>query len=198
MSEHDLIVQLKNDDRHAFDIIYGMYAGKLMSYCLSYIRIIEDAEEIIQDIFTSLWKNRHSIQNTETLYPFLSAALRNSILYYFRRKLNSPVYEEFISLRDETHPIDDRANIEYEEFRRIIISEINELPRSQREAIILSKFKGLSNKEIADKLGISIQTVKNALSVGLKNLRKRLSRYPEIFPITAILIYSSDMQSFIQ
>lgn len=46
MSEHDLIIQLKNDDRHAFDTIYGMYAAKLMSYCLSYVRIIEDAEEI--------------------------------------------------------------------------------------------------------------------------------------------------------
>jgi RNA polymerase sigma-70 factor len=197
MSEHDLIIQLKNDDRHAFDTIYGMYATKLMSYCLSYVRIIEDAEEIIQDIFISLWKNRHSIQNTESLSPFLSAALRNSILYYFRRKLNSPIYEEFVSLRDDKHPVEDRANIEYEEFRKIILSEINELPRSQRDAIILSKFRGLSNKEIADELDLSIQTVKNALSVGLKNLRKRLSQYPEIFPLTAILVYSTNIQSSI-
>lgn len=197
MSEHDLIIQLKNDDRHAFDEIYEMYARKLMSYCLVYVRINEDAEEIIQDIFISLWKNRHSIQNTNSLSPFLSAALRNSILYYFRRKLNSPIYEEYVSLRDDKHPVDDRANIEYEEFRKIILSEINDLPRSQRDAIILSKFKGLSNKEIAAELDLNIQTVKNALSIGLKNLRKRLSRYPEIFPITAILIYSTDIQSII-
>ncbi len=196
MSEHDLIIRLKNDDRHAFDAIYEMYARRLMSYCLSYVRIIEDAEEIIQDIFVSLWKNRHSIHNTESLSPFLHGALRKSVLYYFRRKLNSPIYEEFVSLRDDTHPVDDCANIEYEEFRRIIFSEINRLPRAQREAIILSRFRGLSNKEIADELGLNIQTVKNALSVGLKSLREKLYRYPEIFPLAAMLIYS-DTQSII-
>ncbi len=197
MSEHDLIIQLKNDDRHAFDIIYNMYARKLMSFCLSYVRITEDAEEIIQDIFVSLWKNRYTIQNTRTLSPFLSGILRNNILYYFRRKLNSPIYEEYINLRDDSHPVDDRANIEYEEFRRIILKEINKLPRSQRDAIILSKFQGLSNREIADRLNLNIQTIKNALSVGLKNLRKRLSDYPEIFPIATLLMCSADIQSII-
>lgn len=182
MSEHDLILKLKNDDRHAFDTLYDMYARRLTAFCLSYVRIIEDAEEIIQDIFVSLWKNRHSIQNTDTLYPFLSAALRNNILYYFRKKLNSPIYEEYITLRDDSHPMHESLNMEFEEFQRIILTEIEALPRSQRDAIILSKFQGMSNKEIADKLGLNIQTIKNALSVGLKNLRQRLSKYPDIFP----------------
>lgn len=193
MREHDLIIQLKNDSRLAFNAIYDMYACKLMSFCLSYVRITEDAEEIIQDIFVSLWKNRHTIQNTQTLSPFLSASLRNNILYYFRRKLNSPVYEEFVTLRDSIHPVDERSDIEYDEFRKIILREINRLPRSQRDSIILSRLQGFSNKEIADRLNLSIQTVKNALSTGLKTLRKRLSDYPEIFPVAAMLIYTDSI-----
>lgn len=197
MREHDLIIQLKNDDRHAFDILYDMYARKLMSFCLSYVKISEDAEEIIQDIFISLWKNRHTIQNTRSLSPFLSAALRNNILYYFRRKINSPIYEEFVYSREEIHPMADSASMEYEEFRRIILAEINALPRSQRQAIIMSKFQGLSNKEIAEELNLNIQTIKNALSVGLKSLRSRLSKYPEIFPLATVLLCSTNIQSLV-
>lgn len=190
MIESILISRLMKDDRHAFDVLYDMYAGRLMSFCLTYVKITEDAEEIIQDIFISLWKNRHSVQYTDSLKPFLYGALRKSILYYFRRKLNSPIYEQFVDLKDEAHPVESRISMEYEDFRKIILKEINALPRSQREAIILSKFQGLSNKEIAEKLNLNIQTIKNALSVGLKNLRVRLSRYPEIFPIVLLLVRS--------
>lgn len=197
MKESDLILHLKNDDRHAFDTIYSMYAPRLMSFCLSYVRITEDAEEIIQDIFISLWKNRATIQITESLSPFLSGALRNKILYYFRRKLNSPIYEQFIDIRDEILPVDQQTGIEYEEFRRIILTEINGLPRSQKDAILLSKFQGLSNKEISERLGLNIQTVKNSLSLGLKNLRRRLSKYPDIFPLTPLILCSAHIHSII-
>ena len=198
MREQDLIIKLKNGDRQAFDVIYRMYACRLMTFCLSYVRITEDAEEIIQDIFISLWKNRQAIQNTHSLSPLLSASLRNNILYYFRRKLNSPIYEEFITHRDSIHPTEDGTDIEYREFRKMIIQEINELPRAQRDAIILSKLHGLSNREIAEKLDLSIQTIKNALSIGLKTLRKRLSDHPEIFPAATALVYSTCFQSIIQ
>lgn len=197
MREQDLIIRLKNDDRRAFDMIYELYAPRLMSSCLSYIHIVEDMEEIIQDIFISLWKNRHTLQNTQTLSPFLYGALRNKILYYFRRKLNSPIYEQFLDIRDEIHPTDNHAPVEYEEFRRIVLDEINNLPRSQREAILLSKFHGLSNKEIAENMNLNIQTVKNALSTGLKTLRQRLSRYPDIFPLMPLLLCSAHIHTII-
>ena len=198
MREQDLITRLKNGERQAFDVIYRMYACRLMTFCLSYVRITEDAEEIIQDIFISLWKNRQAIQNTHSLSPLLSASLRNNILYYFRRKLNSPIYEEFITHRDSIHQVEGSTDIEYKEFRNIIIREINELPRAQRDAIILSKLHGLSNREIAEQLDLSIQTIKNALSQGLKALRKRLSDHPEIFQATTVMICSACIRSIIQ
>lgn len=197
MREKDLIIQLKNDNRHAFDSLYEMHAGKLMQICLSYIRITEDAEEIIQDIFISLWQNRENIKNNESLYPFLYGALHNKILYYFRKKLNSPIYEEYINLKEESQSEPGSNAIEYEEFRNIIFSEINSLPRAQRDSIILSKFQGMSNKEIADKLNLNIQTIKNALSVGLKNLRIQLSKYPDILPLIPLLLDSSNINNLI-
>ena len=192
MREADLINELMNSDKRAFDILYEMYARRLMALCLSYVRITEDAEEIVQDIFVSLWRNRHSLQNKLSLSPFLYGALHKSILYYFRRKLNSPIYEEYVDMKDEIHPIENIANIEYKEFRKIIIKEILALPRSQRDAILLSKFQGLSNKEIAERLHLNIQTIKNALSVGLKTLRMRLLKYPEIFPVFMMLMRSAN------
>lgn len=193
MREHNLIIQLKNDDRHAFDSLYGMYARKLMSVCLQYIKIVEDAEEIIQDIFVSLWQNRHNIQNTQSLWPFLFGALHNKILYYFRKKLNSPIYEEFINIKEESHSHTQRDDMEFEDFRKIIFAEINALPKAQRDSIIMSKFRGMSNKEISEELNLSLQTIKNALSLGLKSLKIRLEKYPDIFPLTTIIICTTNI-----
>ena len=180
MTEQDLIIRMKNGDKQAFGVLSELHARRLMAYCLGYIHIVEDAEEILQEVFLSVWRNREDIKNTRSLRPLLNAAIRNKILYYFRSKINSPLYEDFVNIKEEHVGYADEATLEYEEFRNMVMTEIENLPRTQRDSITLSKLHGMSNAEIAETLGLNIQTVKNALSQGLKTLRDRLGRNSDL------------------
>ena len=66
-----LIAELKRGSKEAFDRIYRLYAGRLLGYCLQYAKCREDAEEMVQDVFVSLWKHRESIRQEETLRSLL-------------------------------------------------------------------------------------------------------------------------------
>ena len=90
----------------------------------------------------------------------------------FRAKVASPVFEEYIELKDK-RPSDSYLPIEYEEVVSLVRHNLNILPRQQKQIVEMSKFDDLT--PIASRLGISVQTVRNQLSTGLKKLRELLS-----------------------
>lgn len=177
MTENELIQKLKNDDRKAFDTAYSMYARRLMAWCMQYVTVREDAEEMVQDVFISLWHNRAAIRNPESLQPLLFTSLRNRMINAFRSRINSPVYEDFVNARNSLDqaaaPAYDR--LEYKEFHQRVMKAIGSLPRSQRQVVTLSRIHGLTNREIAMRLGLSDQTVRNTLHNALRVLRVRIA-----------------------
>ncbi|MDE6490372.1 MAG: RNA polymerase sigma-70 factor [Muribaculaceae bacterium] len=177
MTERELIQKLKNDDRKAFDAAYSMYARRLMAWCMQYVTIREDAEEMVQDVFIALWHNRAAIRNPESLQPLLFTSLRNRMTNAFRSRINSPVYEDFVNARNSLDHTAAPAydSLEYKEFYQRIMKAIGSLPRSQRQIVTLSRIHGLTNQEIAVRLGLSDQTVRNTLHNALRTLRMRIA-----------------------
>lgn len=99
---------------------------------------------------------------------------KNYLINAFRSKVNQPVYEEYINYKDKLSVNDTEDNLLYEEFHKKFVEAMKSLPVTQQKVITLSKIKQLSNKEIAQQLSLSEQTVKNQLSVGLKALKEKL------------------------
>lgn len=174
--EHLLITELKRGSRKAFDRIYKLYSGRLLAYCMQYVKCHEDAEEIIQDVFVALWNNRESIRQEETLHALLFTISKHRVINAWRSTINSPVYEDYIGYQDKLSVGEDCHRLEYEQYVKIVKEAIHRLPPTQQRVITLSRFSQLSNKEIAEYLSLSEQTVKNQLSVGLKTLRELLSK----------------------
>lgn len=174
--EHVLIGALKKGSQEAFDEIYGMYAKRLLAYCKQYTKSQEDAEEIVQDVFVRLWNNRTSIRQEETLRSLLFIITKHYLINAYRAKVNSPVYEDYLACRAELTSSTTSCPLEYEDFLQKLQCALKNLPPAQRKIIELSRLKELSNKDVAEKLGVSEQTVKNQLSQGLKNLREELSK----------------------
>lgn len=172
--EHVLIAELKRGSKKAFDKIYSLYAGRLFSYCVKFTKNREDAEEIVQDVFIALWNNRETIRKEKTLNSLLFSISRYRVINAYRSSLNTPVYEDYVKYQDEIYIKDNFSRLEYEEFVKSIKVAIQKLPPTQQRVITLSRFSQLSNKEIAEELSLSEQTVKNQLSVGLKALRRLL------------------------
>lgn len=185
--EHILIAELKRGSKDAFDQIYKLYAGKLLAYCVHYTKSREDAEEIVQDVFVSLWNSRESIRQEETLHSLLFTISKHRIINAFRSTINSPVYEDYVNYQNELSAGEDCDWIEYERYVKIVKEAICRLPSTQQRVITLSRFYQLSNKEIAERLTLSEQTVKNQLSLGLKTLRELLAKVLVIFVVGIIL-----------
>lgn len=162
------------DDRRALDAVYALYARRLLAFVMRHVAVAEDAEEIVQDVFIALWNNRASIRNTDTLQPLLFTAARNRILNSFRSRINSPIYEEYVETMADSIAATGTPAIEYDQFHDVVMREIDRLPSTQREVLRLARLQGLPHKEIANRLGLSVQTVTNALSVATKTLRERL------------------------
>jgi RNA polymerase sigma-70 factor (ECF subfamily) len=172
MTEIRLIQGLKAGSYKAFDGIYKMYAKRLYAYSLQFTKSSEDAEEIVQDVFVKLWTNREKIKQEDTLRSLLFIMTKHHLINAFHSKVNEPIYEDFVDYKNEISVNDTGQQLEYEDFERKFTKAVMQLPLTQQKVVKLSKIEQLSNKEIAEKLSLSEQTVKNQLSIALKELRK--------------------------
>lgn len=165
---------LKQGSEEAFQSLYDLYARRLYAFCLEYTKSREDTEEIVQDAFVWLWRNRSSIRQETTIKNLLFLRVKHFLINAWRARLNEPVFEDYVGYINM--PSSDTADkVEYDEFRDEVVRIIESLPRTQSQVLRLSRLEGLRNKEIAEALHLSEQTVKNALSQGLKLLKSKLS-----------------------
>lgn len=174
--EQKLIRGLKNGDYKAFNEIYELYAKRLYAYCLQYTKQTEDAEEIVQDVFVRLWNQRNRIKQEETLCSLLFIMAKHLLINAYRAKVNHPIYEDYLDYADKLGVEDTRDRVEYRDFLLRFRKILSALPRTQQQVITLSRMRQLSNREIAEYLSLSEQTVKNQLSLGMKKLREEFDK----------------------
>ena len=170
MNEEELVYQLKQESQDAFNRIYNMYSARLYAYCMQYVKSREDTEEIVQDVFIKLWINRHSIIHGEHLSAFIFKIAKNQIINRYKSRINSYYNEEQCSVSDTS------AIVEYDDFCKSLKKAMKNLSSTQREVIECVKLNQMSVKETAVKLRLKEQTVKNALSAGLKVLKEILKK----------------------
>ncbi len=181
--EKQLIKDLKKGSDKAFNEIYFLYAKRLYAYCLRFTKLQEDAEEIVQDTFLKLWKNKLDIRQEETVQSLLFLIAKHLLINSYRIKSNYPVYEECAEHIESSSAYIPDYNIRYEDIYRIFQAGIESLPNTQQKVIKMSRLNNYSNKEIADKLSLSEQTIKNQLSIGLKTLEEYMNNI-KLMPYT--------------
>lgn len=177
-AEAQLIARLKAGDRVAFDTIYHMYARRLYAFALSLTSDQRDVEDILQDTFVNLWIHRAEITADSTLKSLLFTMARNRLLNVVKRAGTVVCDSDIVTERDSMEVMRDDVCpvriLEYREFEQNLMTTIEKLPATQRDVVKLSKFESLSHVEIAERMGLSVQTVKNSLSLALKTLRAHL------------------------
>jgi RNA polymerase sigma-70 factor (ECF subfamily) len=181
INEQELIQALKQGSHSAFDGIYQMYAKRLYAYSLQFTKSADEAEDIVQNVFIKLWTNRANIRQEETLRSLLFIMAKHFLINSYRSKLNNKTYKEYIIYLNKSS-IDNISNkLEYDEFVKQFHKAMKKLSVTQQKVVALSRIKQLSNKEIAEELSLSEQTVKNQLSIGLKALRIKLYKLLILF-----------------
>ncbi len=173
-TDKELIQLLQIDDRKAFEIIYRSYWERLYAVAYNRLNSKENAEGLIQEIFTELWEKRSRLFIHKSLASFLFTALKYKIFnLYASQSVRRRYINENKKLVTE-HCNETEEWLSFEELYGLIESEVNKLPEKCNLVFRLNQ-KGQTSGEIAEQLGVSKRTVEGHLDQARKKLRVRLS-----------------------
>ena len=180
-SEEKIIRRLRKGESSAFDEVYHQYSRNVYRFAYSFLKNRQDSEEVMQEVFLKVWRNRNTLNEYYSLKAYLFSISHNVIIDEFRKRLKDGKYKEFLKNRAELSSMDTENSIEFNELNERYSDAVEHLPEKRKKIFKLSREDGFSYKEIADKLNISPKTVENQMSQALKYLRSKLE--PETLPV---------------
>lgn len=178
-SDEELLQKLQLDrDAVAFTTLYERYWEKLVTIAYLRLQCTMDAQEVVQEVFLDIWKRSENIQIRYTFNTYISAALKYKILTLLAKRKNEMNRQAMIDLLETDSSTEQWLS--YQQLRDELESTVQSLPEKCRLVFRLSREKGLSEKQIAETLNISLKTVESHMSRALKTLRASL-RHLHIF-----------------
>jgi RNA polymerase sigma-70 factor (family 1) len=180
-TDKQLIISLQRGEAGAFTEIYERYWDKLLVYTMRVVRQQPEAEDIVQELFVSIWRRRDSIDIEHALSTYLYNSVRYLAIRYLEKGSTYSDYLQRLAARmagEEANVSGIEAEIFGRELEGQIDQLIRELPEKMQEVFILSRRHHLSYKEIAERLSISEETVKKQVYKSLQFLRSRLGPLP--------------------
>ena len=191
-----LMLAIGNNDYISYNKLFDRYYGRLCQYVYSLLMDRNDAEDVVQELFLNLWKNRGRIEIKENVSGYLYRMAKHLALNFIRSKVQTGSLSEnqdllLLSYEDnqlekaivELNKVRNRqstkmpglnSQLETEEFRIALYDCIDHLPGRSREVLLLHRVKGLKQKEISEKLSISVKTIKNQIWMSLQKLKECL------------------------
>mgnify|MGYP003293478112 CR=1 FL=1 len=171
-----LAEEIRKGNISSLEKVFRLYNGRLFSFVYKIVRSRETAQDITQDVFVKFWVNRESINPGMSVIGLLYMMAKNAALDFLRSKYHSllplvaDIVEESEDVESRVKSLLDRPDIGYK-----VEESISNLPSQQQKVFVMSKIAHMSNKDIADSLGLSIRTVEKHLELAKKNLRNNLS-----------------------
>ena len=174
--EAERINKIKNGNIKEFEFFFRELYEPLLRYANSITNNENDSEEIVQEIFLNLWKNRKSIKITSSLSAYLYCSVYNNCLQQIKRNKLNTKYQQY-AMSQINQPIEPIEELRYNELNKKVFEVLNELPENCQTIFKLSRFHGLKYREIAKKLSISIKTVEANMNKALKHFRENMRDY---------------------
>ncbi len=176
-TDKNLIAQLKKADANAFKVIFEQYWAQVYTICYNNTGSREDAKELTQEIFLSLWERKTELEITGPLEHYLNRAAKLQIFNHFRNKsIKAKHLNCIISDYCDTDNCTENE-IYYNQLDTEVKHLVDKLPCQCKTIYEMSKEQHLSNKEIADTLNITIKTVEYHITNARKFLQKALSEH---------------------
>lgn len=171
--DEELFRQFQEGSWKAFKILFEAYSEQLYLYAAGFLGDREEARDIVQDAFVYLWENRKKITYTGSLYSYLLRSVKNSCIDY---KMHEKVKEKYIRemeyLQDEAEEVSDNFEESYKRLQKVIDS----LPPKCKDIFVLGCVEGYSYKEVATRLGVSVNTVKTQIKLAYKKVKSELEK----------------------
>lgn len=183
-----IALRIKLQDEQAFELLFRRYYHRLCAFANKFLNNPEEAQEVVQEVFTRIWESRDDIDPQESLTSYIFKITRNLSVSRLRRRRVESAYNDVLKL----------VYIEHSEFTSLdlligkeleanIATAIGKLPGQCRKIFELSRIEGLKYNEIAKTLNISVKTVETQMSRALKSLRSDLTEHLVIVILILII-----------
>jgi RNA polymerase sigma-70 factor (ECF subfamily) len=177
LTDQQQISALATGDITAFEMLFKTYYKPLCNYAYTFIPDKDEAEEIVQSTFLSVWEKRTTLQIQTTVKPYLYAMVRNACLNVIKHeKIKQRHVGEELAL-GERHSESVAQYVYTSELEKQIHKAMEKLPEQCRLVFKLSRFEELKYAEIAGQLNISVKTVENQMGKALRIMRDQLKDY---------------------
>ena len=170
----ELISSVSDGDEYAFAQLVRLYGDTIFSQALAFVKSVPQAEELTQDIFMKVWRNREKLAGVDNFENWLFILARNLIFDSFKVKVNSPL--QFAGSSD-TELLTPDLQAEYRDTYQLLLRGIEQLPEKRQQVFRMSRLEGMSHEQIAATLGIHKVTVAQYIVKSLSFLKSYLEEH---------------------
>lgn len=169
------IARLRQGNHASFEYLYNGWSGKLYNFIM---RISQQesalAEELVQEVFVKVWENRAALDSGRPFGAYICTIAKNRLANIYQHRMREYLYQEKIKYAGETENTTEKE-IDYHFLEEYIDTLIGQLPPARREIFLLSRRTLLTNKEIAERLHLSENTVESQITKALAFLRSKMN-----------------------
>lgn len=185
--DKELFLLISRGDEEAFTLLFHKYTPKLFPFVFKLTRSEHLAQEMIQETFLRLWVSRVDLVNIENPSAWIYRIASNLSINYLRNQNNRLRILQTLPIAGMQDTSEEK--MDSKELEGIIRLAVNLLPEKRQEVYRLSREDGLSHQQIADKLNISINTVKNQIGSSLKFIQEFISKETGLSMITLMILF---------
>ena len=185
-SDAQLLLELQGGDHRAFKEIYERYADKLIAFALKKTQNEEEATDMVQELFLSVWKNRYTIQINGAIEAYLMVSINYMAYKWYRKRSTRPQSLNDFTELPEVAEDSTAQKLSFTELNFLINQEIAGMPEKMRQVYLYSREHDMNGQQIATELGISHQTVRNQISSALARLKKIVNQYNNVIPLNNV------------
>lgn len=171
----ETVRRIRKGDVGQFESLFRSSYASLVRYARTLVRDYDIAEEIVQDLFFTLWRDREKLEIESSLNGYLYRAVHNRCLHYFEHARVVTRYMNEMGSACEESSESPADMLHYKELQARIARILERLPEKCGKIFCMSRFEGLKYSEIAEKLSISVKTVEANMGRALKEFRKILA-----------------------
>lgn len=192
LSDPEIVQAIRQGQESAFEQMFRTYYEPLCRYANTLLKDSDEAEEVTQSLFLSIWEKRSGLEITLSLKAYLYRAVHNHCLNRIKHYGVRETHRAYtLHFQDDSHDSVTEA-IYGSELEKRIERAVSKLPQQCQVVFRMSRFEELKYQEIADELGLSIKTIENQIGKALKIMRQELADYlPILYLLSQLIIHHS-------
>ena len=162
---------LREGDPLSFEILFQKYYVRFYNFVFNLTKDSQAAEDIIQNVFMKIWINRASLRPDQSIHNYIYVLSKREILNHIRDRKAYVQVERLVMTEQPSEEVTDQS-MALKELDERIRRFIADMPEQRRKVFLLTRYRGLTNKEIAEMMGLSVRTVDRHINLALTSLKK--------------------------